>query len=90
MTEIEIAEKYVYGKHDAFTDSQEIEDMAKDILEFAETYNRKQIAEQKELIDYKISADRKDKEANIMSWGVSFWLVIIIVFVFLLAVRACS
>ncbi|MCD8425568.1 hypothetical protein LNJ40_09695 [Tenacibaculum dicentrarchi] len=53
-------------------------------------YHNEQTAEQKELIDYKISAERKDKEANIMSWGVSFWLVIIIVFVFLLAVRACS
>ncbi len=82
MTEIEIAEKYVYGKHDAFTDSQEVEDMAKDILEFAKEYNRKRIAEQKELIDYKISAEHRSKEANIM--------VIIFVFLFfLLAVRAC-
>ena len=35
MTAREIAEKYVYGKHDALTDNQEIEDMIKDIEDFA-------------------------------------------------------
>lgn len=34
MTSREIAEKYVYGKHDALTDSQEIIDMIKDIEEY--------------------------------------------------------
>ena len=31
LTPKEIAEKYVYGRHDALTDKQEVEDMAKDI-----------------------------------------------------------
>jgi len=31
MTPREIAEKYVYGRHNALTDKQEIEDMVKDI-----------------------------------------------------------
>lgn len=31
MTPREIAEKYVYGNHDALTDKQEIEDMVEDI-----------------------------------------------------------
>jgi len=36
MTPKEIAEKYVYGKHDALTDKQEIKDMIKDIEAYAE------------------------------------------------------
>ena len=31
MTPREIAEKYVYGRHNALTDAQEVEDMVKDI-----------------------------------------------------------
>ena len=31
MTPFEIAQKYVYGEHDALTDNQEIIDMTKDI-----------------------------------------------------------
>lgn len=31
LTPEQIAEKYVYGKHDALTDSQEIKDMVQDI-----------------------------------------------------------
>tara|TARA_B100000780_G_scaffold259705_1_gene210933 strand:+ start:401 stop:628 length:228 start_codon:yes stop_codon:yes gene_type:complete len=31
MTPLEIAQKYVYGEHDALTDNQEIIDMTKDI-----------------------------------------------------------
>jgi hypothetical protein len=33
MTELEIANKYVYGNHDALTDKQEVMDMVKDIKE---------------------------------------------------------
>ena len=33
----DIAEKYVYGNHDALTDSQEITDMVKDIEGFAKS-----------------------------------------------------
>ena len=33
MTELEIAQKYVYGEHDALTDNQEIIDMVKDITD---------------------------------------------------------
>ena len=33
MTELDIAKKYVYGKHDALTDNQEIIDMVKDITD---------------------------------------------------------
>ena len=36
-TSKEIAEKYVYGRHDALTDSQEIEDMIKDIESFSQS-----------------------------------------------------
>lgn len=35
MTAKEIAEKYVHGKHDALTDSQEKKDMANDIEQYA-------------------------------------------------------
>ena len=35
MTAKEIAEKYVYGRHDALTDSQEVKDMITDIEEYA-------------------------------------------------------
>jgi len=35
MTAKEIAEKYVYGRHDALTDSQEVKDMISDIDEYA-------------------------------------------------------
>jgi|DEB0MinimDraft_6_1074348.scaffolds.fasta_scaffold142692_2 hypothetical protein len=34
MTPKEIAEKYVYGDHDALTDKQEVLDMIKDIEEY--------------------------------------------------------
>ena len=33
MTKLDIAHKYVYGKHDALTDNQEIIDMVKDITD---------------------------------------------------------
>lgn len=35
-TSKQIAEKYVYGKHDALTDGQEIKDMVKDIEKILE------------------------------------------------------
>jgi len=35
MTAKEIAEKYVHGKHDALTDSQEKKDMANDVEQYA-------------------------------------------------------
>lgn len=35
MTPKEIAEKYVYGKHDALTDNQEVIDMIADIEAYA-------------------------------------------------------
>lgn len=41
MTAREIAEKYVFGRHDALTDNQEIEDMIKDIEEFAKVEQNK-------------------------------------------------
>ena len=38
MEPLEIAEKYVYGNHDALTDSQEIKDMVFDIEEYAKEH----------------------------------------------------
>ncbi len=35
MTAKEIAKKYVYGRHNALTDSQEVKDMIADIEEYA-------------------------------------------------------
>jgi len=42
MTAREIAEKYVYGRHDSLTDKQEVEDMIKDIKEHTKTINKNQ------------------------------------------------
>ena len=39
MTALEIAQKYVYGEHNALTDNQEIIDMTKDI----EQYHKEQL-----------------------------------------------
>lgn len=39
----EIAEKYVYGTHDALTDNQEIKDMVFDIEEYAKDYCAKSV-----------------------------------------------
>lgn len=43
LTPEEIAYKYVHGKHDALTDSQEKKDMADDIKAYADNYSNKQI-----------------------------------------------
>lgn len=43
MTAKEIAEKYVYGRHDALTDRQEVIDMGADIIAFAERYAQDKI-----------------------------------------------
>lgn len=43
MTPREIAEKYVYGKHDALTDKQEVEDMITDIENYAKTVGNSDI-----------------------------------------------
>ena len=50
----EIAEKYVHGKHDALTDNQEIEDIIKDIEEYAKQKDERI----KELEAYVIDTDR--------------------------------
>lgn len=43
MTSKEIAEKYVYGKHNALTDKQEVEDMIKDIEEYCKAINKNSV-----------------------------------------------
>ena len=43
MTAREIAEKYVYGKHNALTDKQEIKDMIKDIDTYAKAINKNSV-----------------------------------------------
>ena len=40
MNSRQIAEKYVYGNHDALTDSQEIKDMIQDIENYAANPNK--------------------------------------------------
>jgi len=44
----------------------------------------------KEAIDYEIKAKRKDKEENLKGWNGAIWFVIIIGFLFMLAVKGCS
>lgn len=41
LTPDEIAEKYVHGKHNALTDSQEKKDMISDIMSYAKFYAQK-------------------------------------------------
>ena len=48
MNQYDIAYKYVHGHHDALTDSQEIKDMAKDILDFAEAYHKEKLNQLKD------------------------------------------
>ena len=52
MKPLEIAKKYVYGKHDALTDNQEIIDMTKDIEQaIAEQLILSGVSQQRELLD---------------------------------------
>ena len=51
MTPLEIAQKYVYGEHDALTDNQEIIDMTKDIKEaISEQLILSGVSQQRELL----------------------------------------
>jgi hypothetical protein len=45
MTKLEFAHKYVFGKHDAFTDNQEIIDMVEDLTEMIKKDRAKQLTE---------------------------------------------
>jgi predicted DNA-binding protein YlxM (UPF0122 family) len=54
MTPKEIAEKYVYVRHNALTDKQEVEDMVKDIEACLIDYNKKlweQVDKQRERLN---------------------------------------
>lgn len=52
MTPFEIAQKYVYGEHDALTDNQEIIDMTKDIEQaIAKQLLLHNVSQQRELLN---------------------------------------
>ena len=63
MTVREIAEKYVYGKHNALTDKQEVEDMIKYIEEYAKAINKNSVVPDVSGIitkDGKVCCDQND------------------------------
>ena len=63
MTPLEIAEKYVYGKHDALTDNQEVIDITKDIEEAIIILKQKDMRS----INYKVQGFLKEKERTQMT-----------------------
>ena len=60
MTAREIAEKYVYGKHNALTDKQEVEDMIKDIAEYSKAINENSVIPDVSLSCYLFKVDGED------------------------------
>jgi len=69
MTPLEIAQKYVYGEHDALTDNQEIIDMTEDIKQaISEQLLLHNVSQQRELFKSFLEKVVEETEVGDLTW----------------------